>query len=432
MRLKDKTFALVDCNNFYVSCERVWDPKLRNVPVVVWSNNDSCAISRSQEAKDAGITMGMPAFKARDVLKKFGIHGLSSNYALYADMSRRSVNVLSTFTPNIEPYSIDESFLDLDGIPLQKLGNYGKEIKKAMQKNVGLPVGVGIASTKTLSKIANHLAKKRAVYGGVCDLKSKTEQELNELLATFPVGDIWGIGWRNRDWLMDSGIDTALKLKQADPKWIRKKMTVMGERIVLELNGISCMSIRLFPEAKKGIASTRQFGRDVTDFEELCESITWHCTKACEKLRSQGSLASVIFVFIKTNRHSKNKEQYSRSISINLPEHSDYTPQFVRYALSGLRQIFQRGYNYHKAGIILTGIIDKASAPYSIFEEQNIIDQRQKRTGVMTAIDRINKRWGNNTLFLARQGVSQSWHARQMNKSQRFTTHWKELPTAKL
>ena len=189
-------------------------------------------------------------------------------------------------------------------------------------------------------------------------------------------------------------------------------MTVMGERIVMELNGISCIPIKLYPEPKKGIASTRQFGRNVTDFEELCESVTWHCTKTTEKLRNQGSVASVIFVFIKTNRHSKNKEQYSRSIAMNLPEHSDYTPQFVKHALSGLRQIFQPGYNYHKAGVILTGIIDKASAPYSIFEEQKITDLRNKKTTVMTAIDRINKRWGHDTLFLAQQGVKQGWHGK--------------------
>ena len=351
----NRVYALVDCNNFYASCERVFRPDLRGKPIVVLSNNDGNIIARSKEAKALGIAMGEPYFKAKPLLKKYNVQVFSSNYTLYGDMSRRVMDVLQQVEPDLEIYSIDEAFISLPGGKCFNRIRRGRYIRAVVQQYTGIPVSIGFASTKTLAKLANRIAKKESLHKGVFDLTD--HDDIDKLLATIKVEDIWGIGRQHTKKLNTQKIVTARDLKYADDGWIRKHLTVTGLRTVWELRGIPCVSLDKAPAPKKGIITSKSFGRPVTSIKELSEAVTTYISRAAEKLRSQHSIASSVSVFIATNRFKPEKPQYSNSLMLSLPGPTSSTPILIRQALRCLRKIYKPGYEYKKAGVMLTEII---------------------------------------------------------------------------
>jgi len=415
--------ALVDCNNFYVSCERLFQPQLEGKPVVVLSNNDGCVVSRSQEAKDLGIGMAVPWYQLQDVARKHGIIALSSNYTLYADLSNRVMSLLSQFSPDQEIYSIDESFIDLSGIPAD-LTDYGQQIRRAIRQCVGIPVCVGIAASKTLAKLANHVAKKQPYYHSVCDFNRMTDAELNILLDAIEVGEIWGVGKRSTARLRTMGIHTVLDLKHASPMCIRNEFSVVLERTVAELNGVACLKLEDVTPPRQQIICSRSFGSPVSSLPDLGQAVIAYTARAAEKLRDQHSIAGGIQIYIRTNPHKINAPQHQQSILIALPEPTDDTRQLCHAALSGLRQIYRNGYAYQKTGVMLTAIIPATDRPRTLFDD---IAAQHQSSALMTTLDHINRRMGSGTLRLLGEGVKKNWAMRRGNMSKRYTTEWREL-----
>lgn len=418
-------FALVDCNNFYVSCERVFEPGLEGKPVVVLSNNDGCVIARSNEAKALGIKMGIPAFKCKDLFKKHSVYVYSSNYSLYGDISQRVMDTLTRFAPRIEIYSIDEAFLLLTGFTTSNLTDYARYIKTTEKKWTGIPVSIGIGHTKTLAKVANEVAKKYPRYAGVLDVTDYPQ--LDELLDGVDVADVWGIGRKYTQFLNRYGIYTALQLKNAPDQWVKKNLTIMGLRTVKELRGISCVSLEEIPAPKKGIISSRSFGRAVETLPELKEAIADYVSRAAEKLRAQSSAASFIQVFLTTSRF--NGPQYSNSSSTRLPTPTAYTPELIHCAHKCLKKIFKPNYRYKKAGVMLTGIVPEDEIQLNVFGTPS---SRDRWKTLMKTVDRINTRWGSNTIQFAAPGIKRSWRMRQLRRSPRYTTQWSEIPVVNL
>jgi DNA polymerase V len=426
--MKKKIYALVDCNNFYVSCEQVFHASIQNTPVIVLSNNDGCIVARSNEAKKLGIKMGQPVFACEELISKHHIQVFSSNYSLYADMSARVMHVLAQFSPRLEVYSIDEAFLDLSALNIDDLTEFGRVIKARVLQFTGIQVSVGIASTKTLCKIANERVKKDARYQGVLDLSALSPQAMDEVLSHIAIEDVWGIGDKYSLFLMNHGILDAKNLKYADEKWIRRHLTVVGERTVLELQGTACIPLEIQRPAKKGIMCSKSFGRDVTRFEELEEVVATYTARAAEKLRSQDSLASCITVFIRTNAFKKDSPQYSNSFSLRIPYPTAFTPELIRYALNGLKAMYRDGYSYKKAGVYLTRIVPQEAVQPDLFAEFSLYDY-YKQARLMYIVDAINKIYGRDILFFAIQGITRSWKMRQSRLSSRFTTQWSEILT---
>jgi DNA polymerase V len=420
-----RSIALIDVNNFYVSCERVFNPKLNNKPVVVLSNNDGCAISRSNEAKALGIKMGEPWFKCQEIARKHHVQGLSSNYALYADMSNRVMTILRDFSPNQEVYSIDECFLDLTGF--HNLRSYGQEMRSRILKWTGLPVCVGIGATKTLAKLANHCAKKMPEFNGVCDFGQFTELELNALLKKIDVGEVWGIGRRITARLISLGINTAYDLKHADPEYLRQQFSVVIAKTVSELNGTVCIELEEISPPRKQILSTRSFGRPVRDYNSLAEAITLYMSRAAEKLRDQHSVAGTLHVYIRTNPHKPDDAQYANGMTISLPSPTDDTIRLVNVALWILRRLYTRGYNYAKAGVYLSDIAPRTSVQIDLFTEARPANRSQN---LMGTIDRINAKMGRDSIKLASEGINYAWKMRSSRKSPNYTTSWDELINA--
>jgi DNA polymerase V len=420
------SFALVDGNNFYVSCERVFNPSLEGRPVVVLSNNDGCAVARSAEVKALGVKMATPWFQMKDLAKKHGIIALSSNYTLYADMSNRMMSVLRQFSPHQEIYSIDECFLGMDGID-QDLTRYAQRIKQQVHRWTGIPVCVGIAASKTLAKLANHAAKKQAKWDGVCDLGEIPESELDEILAGIEVGEVWGVGRRLREQLIAMNIHTALALKQADSALIRRRFSMALERTVLELRGISCLALDAVVPDKQQIVCSRSFGLPVLHLAGLSEAVSSYTTRAAEKLRRQSSIASAIHVHIATSPFHEQDPQYAQGITIPLPEASNDTNRLIRAALWGLRQIYRPGYRYAKAGITLMAISPEATRQSALFTDE-ISEARSIQ--LMQTMDGINRKMGKDTLFMASSGICKGWRMMQENKSPCYTTSWAQLATA--
>lgn len=419
-------FALVDCNNFYASCEKLFDPKLASKPVVVLSNNDGCVVARSAEVKALGIPMGVPWFKIQKEVKQYGIVAFSSNYALYADMSNRVVEVLGQFTPNLEVYSIDESFLDLSGFN-RDLVEYGQEIRLRIQQWLGLAVCVGIAPSKTLAKLANHCAKKGlAGSGGVCDFTTMTESQLSQLFAGIEVGEVWGVGRKIEARLANMGITTVLQLREADPDLIRYKFSVVLERTVRELRGVSCLDLEEVAPDKQQIMCSRSFGQYVYDRDQLEEVVASYVARAAEKLRKQASLAGALMVFIRTNPFNPKEPQYQRSMTIPLPEATADTRVLVMWALKGLKRIYRPGFAYQKAGVMLSELRPKAMAQASLFADPG--DDRGQR--LMATLDVINQRWGRGTLRSAVEGMEKPWQMKRQRLSPSYTTDWQGLPMA--
>lgn len=422
-----RTIALIDVNNFYVSCERSFDPALKSHPVVVLSNNDGCIISRSNEAKALGIKMGEPWFKCQELVKKHKIKGLSSNYALYADMSNRVMTILSDFSPNQEIYSIDECFLDLTGFERKNILEYGQQMRNRILKWTGLPVCVGVGSTKTLAKLANHIAKKNTQFNGVCHLNQLREGELNRLFSDLDVGEVWGVGRKLAIKLKALGVHTVLDLKQANSEYMRQQFSVVMEKIVHELNGTVCIELEEIVPPRKQILSSRSFGHPVRDFNSLAESITLYMSRAAEKLRSQHSLVNIVQVYIRTSPFKLDETQYSNGMTIPLPTPTDDTRQLVKVALWALKRLYKPNLNYAKAGVSLGDLIPRASAQFDLFASAQ---SNSRSTKLMSAIDRINAKMGRESIKLASEGFARSWKMKQGNKSPNYTTRWDQILVA--
>ena len=410
-------YALVDCNSFYVSCERLFEPGLKNRPVVVLSNNDGCVISLSKEAKALGIKTGTPIYKCRSVLESRGGAVFSSNYTLYGDLSSRVMNTLAAFSPEIEIYSIDEAFLNLKGIE-EPLLNYGRSIKRRVEQHTGIPVSIGIAPTKTLAKAASRHAKNNS---GVSVLDTK--KEITGFLAEFDVSDIWGIGGRYAELLKKHGIDTALKLTEKDDAWIKKKLTIVGLRMVYELRGKGCINLETDIPPKKTICSSRSFGKLITEKDELMQALSQYASRAAQKLREQRCSASALTVFIATNPF-KDGPQYSNSATAVFNTAENYSPAFIKAAGSLLNRIYKPGYKYKKAGIILADIIRDSSKQYDLFSDYEKIEKRENISRVM---DSINARYGRNAINICTGGFNNDWEMRREYLSPAYTTDFNQL-----
>ena len=418
-------FALVDGNNFYVSCERVFQPKLENRPVVVLSNNDGCAVARSAEVKALGVKMGTPWFQMSGLARKHGIVALSSNYELYADLSNRMMGLLSRYSPDQEAYSIDECFLGMSGYEHYDLVAYGQEMRGTVKRGIGIPVCVGFAATKTLAKLANHCAKKGlAGVEGVCDFGRLSDIERSRLFASIPVGEIWGVGRRLSSQLAERGIATVEALRTADAKTLRREFSVVMERTIAELNGISCMAMEDAVPNKQQIMSSRSFGQYVYELEPLGEAVASYIAIAAAKLRSQGSLAGMVQIYIRTNPFKESDPQYQRALTIPLPEATDDTLRLIRVAQWGLKKIYRHGYAYQKAGIALMNLSDANQVQLGLFATS------RDNTELMRVMDRINATWGRGTLCSAAEGIQKEWKMKREKKSPGYTTRWDELPEA--
>lgn len=426
----NQLFALVDVNNFYVSCERVFAPKLEGVPMVVLSNNDGCAVARSAEVKALGVKMATPWFQMKDLAKQHGIQAYSSNYTLYGDMSSRVVEVLRRFTPNLEVYSIDESFLQIETVLKQYADptSLGQIIKQDVKDTTGLPVCVGIGTSKTLAKLANHLAKKHPQFAGVCDISSMPKEALYQWMAETAVGEIWGIGGKTAKKLKELKINSVFDLAQISPQAMRQQFGVVIERICYELRGVSCLQLEEVAPAKQQIISSRSFGKPVTSMEELAESVATHAARGAEKLRSQKSVTGALTIFVQTNPHKPFEPQHHQSITVVLSDPSDNTLTLTSAALKGLKQIYKTGFKYKKAGVILNLLADKPTMQQSLFDD---IEVKGKSAGLMKAMDSINSRFGNAAIKTAASGTKQDWQMRSGNRSPNYTTQWDELPVAR-
>lgn len=381
---EERRFALVDCNNFYASCEKLFAPKLAGRPVVVLSNNDGCVVARSAEAKALGIGMGVPWFKIAATAESQGVVALSSNYALYADMSNRVVEVLSAFTPDLEVYSIDESFLNLSGFLHLDLVYFAQQIRQRIARWVGLPVCVGIGPTKTLAKLANHFAKKQAAFEGVCDLESLDEPTRARLFAETPVDEVWGVGRRIATRLSEMGIETVETLRRSDPVWIREQLSVVLSRTVRELNGVSCLSLEAVTPPKQQIMASRSFGSLVVDIEDLREALAHHVSRAAEKLRSQGDEAGALTVMIRTNPFKPAEPQYQRTVTLPLGTPTSDTLHLITMAHQILDDIFRPGFAYHKAGIMLSELRPTTARQADLF---GLPAQDARRQAAMQVMD---------------------------------------------
>jgi DNA polymerase V len=412
--------ALVDANNFYVSCERVFAPRLLGRPVVVLSNNDGCVIARSDEAKALGIKMGAPLFKTQHLVEAHDVAVYSSNYCLYGDMSQRVMGALQEFTPEVEIYSIDEAFMSLDAGSASTMLARGLEIKEKVRQWTGIPVSVGISQTKTLAKVANRAAKKSPGAQGVLDLMDFCDQ--TRMLDDTPVGDVWGVGPSYTKLLKAAGITTARRLRDADRRWVRQRMTVAGARIVEELRGVRCIALEQCPAQKKSITCSRSFGRLVESHEELREAVAVYMTRAAEKLRRAKLAAGVVTVFINTSRFSP-EPQYGNSATCELACSTDATDELLGWALHGLEKIFRGGYRYKKAGVMLNRLIPADRQSKRLFGDADY--ERSRR--VMKAVDEINAWYGHDTVRFGVARPDAPWKTKFLRRSPRYTTRLKEV-----
>ena len=417
--------ALVDCNSFYVSCERLFNPSIIKKPVIVLSSNDGCVISRSTEAKILGIKMGEPYFKVKKIVKKNNVKVFSSNYSLYGDISRRVMKTLKQFSPKIEIYSIDEAFLDLSSIKDKDLLEYGSRIRKTILKWTGIPTSIGIATTKTLSKIANHIAKKDNL--GVINLINT--QQIDKILKKIKINDVWGVGRQLTQFYIKNGINTAYQLKKMPDDWIKKNTNVFGGRTAMELKGLSCISLETYQEKRKNCCVSRSFGRKVTKLEELNESVTTHCLNAAEKIRLDNQTTKKITVFIRTNPFQKDKNYYVNSKDIDLPIRTNDSIELVKQALIALKCIYKKGYKYQKVGIIFSALNDVDIYKKNLF---SLINSEEKRKKLMKAIDYTNNKYGRNALSIAHAGLKKKWNIKRQHYSKIDTACFDFLPIVKI
>lgn len=415
-----QAIAIADADTFYVSCERVFDARLRGRPIVVLSNNDGCVISRSREARELGIGMGAPLFKVRHIVEENDVAVFSSNYALYGDLSLRLADAFQEFTPDVEVYSIDEAFLGLEERPGQTFREYGLEIRAKVYKWTGIPCSLGISGTKTLAKVAQRFTKKHPEAQGVLDLTDPADQAA--VLDETPVGDVWGVGPANAKLLKGKGIGTARQLRDADRRWVRQRMTVVGARIVEELRGISCIPLEKCPQARKSVTCSRSFGVLVESQEELREAVAVYMTKAAERLRRSRLAAGVVTVFINTSRFDPGP-RYSNSATYELAYSTDSTDELLAWALKGLGQIYRPGYRYKKAGVMLNRLAPADELSMRLFNDERF--QMSRR--VMKAVDEINTRHGRNTIRFGAAPAKGRWETKFLRRSQCYTTRLDEV-----
>jgi len=425
MHYSKNKIALVDCNSFYVSCERLFDPSIIKKPVIVLSSNDGCVISRSTEAKALDIKMGEPYFKVEKIVKKNDVKVFSSNYSLYGDISRRVMKTLRQFSPQIEIYSIDEAFLDLSSIKNEDLFEYSNKIRQTVLKWTGIPTSIGIAATKTLSKAANHVAKKEK--SGIVNLINS--KQIDEILSKININDVWGVGRQLTKFYTKNGINTAYQLKNMHNSWIKKNTNVFGSRTAMELRGISCISLDVQQEKRKNCCVSRSFGRKVTKLEELKESITTHCLNAAEKIRSDNQTTKRITIFIRTSPFQKDKNYYANSKDVDLPIRTNDSIELVKQALVALRYIYRKGYKYQKAGIILSGLNDINIYKKNLFSS---INSEEKRKKLMKAIDYTNIKYGRQTLSIAQAGLKKKWNIKRQYSSKIDTACFDFLPVIRV
>ena len=427
MTIKNQSVALIDCNNFYVSCERVFNPALKRKPIIVLSNNDGCVIARSQEVKNLGIKMGVPWFKVQGFAKNHKIITYSSNYTLYADMSNREMKIISEFGSHQEIYSIDECFLNLTELKHIDLNDYGQRIRARINRLLGLPVCVGFGASKTLAKIANHLAKKHLIYNGVCDLSIKEHDVLDALFFKIQVKEVWGVGKRIEKKLVELGINTVLDLKRSSPRVLRKKFSITMERTVRELNGESCIPLEEVTRPKKQLICSRGFGIPVFSLDELSEAITTYTTRVAEKLRDQKSVATMVYVFIQTNPFKNKDQQYNSGRLISLMKPTNDTRELISAALRGLKSIYKPGLAYKKAGVLLDNLLSSNQYQKCLFDD---IASQKNSESLMQAIDRINSKMGSGTIKFTGEGLQKRWSAKSEKKTQCYTTSIDEIPVA--
>lgn len=419
-------YLMVDCNNFYASCERVFDPSLEGRPVVVLSNNDGCVIARSGEAKALGIAMGEPAYKREDFFARNGVRVFSSNYALYGDMSARVMRILGGFSEEAEVYSIDECFLLLRGLSSSSLLRTAREIRRAVRQWTGIPVCVGLARTKTLAKVANRLAKREDGDG---TRLLEDERDIDRVLGGMETGEIWGIGRRNARYLSACGVRTALDLKGRDDDWVRRHLTVTGLRTVLELRQIPCIALEEAPPPARSLVCSRSFGTRIESLASLEEAVSAYVQRAGEKLRRKGLVAGAVQVFLETNRFQPGP-RYAANRCRALPAPTADTLALQRPALEILREIHKPGYRYQKAGVILLDLSPAGGRQLSFLEPHG--EEKARRDRLMRVMDRVNAAHGRGALTLAASGLgSKDWHMRQERRSPRYTTSWAELPVAR-
>lgn len=415
-------FALCDCNNFYVSCERVFNARLVGKPVVVLSNNDGCIVARSNEAKALGIKMGAPLFQVQQLIDVYDVQVLSSNYCLYGDMSNRVMSVLSDLAPELEIYSIDEAFLNLEYKAKHgSLTDFGRKIKETVYKWTGIPLSIGLAETKTLAKLANHLAKKSDKAQGVLDLTRSPYQD--HALERTPVGDLWGIGRQSAKLLHSRGITTARQLRDVDIRWARRALTVVGARIIEELRGNSCLPIESCPPPKKSLTCSRSFGNVIETLSDLREAVASFTIKAAERLRKNGLAAGAITVFVATNRFAKDAPHYANSLTIEMAYPTDATPELLARSMSCTEKLYRAGCKFKSAGVMLNGLLPASPMTIRMQDDERWVKSRR----LMQAIDGINSRMGRDTIKFGIAGFKQSWRTKFEQRSPRCTTNWREL-----
>lgn len=424
MATTEKAIALIDCNSFYASCERIFRPELRKRPVVVLSNNDGCVIARSAEAKQLGIKMGAPYFQIRRDLERWGVVAFSSNYALYGDISERVMAVIESLVPAVEVYSIDEAFADLTGVPDPE--TLGRTIRREVLQRTGIPVGVGISTTKTLAKLANHAAKKwQRQTGGVVDLRDPGRRE--KLLRAMPVDEVWGIGRRMSAHLEEMQIKTAWDLSSADARTLRKKFSVVIEKTARELRGVSCLGLEEVAPPKQEICCSRMFGKRVTELAPIREAVASYAARASEKLRAQQSMCKRVRVSIRTGMFNPDEPKFARGVMVELPYHTDDTRLITRGALAGLEQLFREGFAFAKAEVLLVDLRQRGEYNDDLFAET----QPASAEKLMGVLDQINSRWGRGTLRPGRVPADPEWGMRREMLSPCFTTRLDQLWTVK-
>ncbi|WP_061291971.1 translesion error-prone DNA polymerase V subunit UmuC [Azotobacter vinelandii] len=417
----ERAFALIDCNSFYCSCERVFRPDLARAPIVVLSNNDGCVISRTTEAKALGIKMGQPYFQIRHDLRRWGVAVFSSNYALYGDMSQRVMTVLESLLPAVEVYSIDEAFADLTGIS-GSLEALGHDVRRQVLRQTGLPVGVGIATTRTLAKLANHAAKRwMRQTGGVVDIR--VPERRDKLLRVTEVGEVWGVGRRLSDRLMAMGIRTAWDLAQADPRTIRRRFSVVVEKTVRELRSVACLELEDEPAPKQEICCSRMFGRRLRELEPIRQAVATYAARASEKLRAQRSLCRQVRVSIRTGMFNPTEPKFAKGVICTLPYPTDDARLIVRMAAEGLERVYQEGFAFSKAEVLLLDLCQRGEYTDDLFSAQ----QPAAAERLMGVMDAINGRWGRGTLRPASIPTAPDWGMRRELMSQSYTTRLDQL-----
>ena len=419
---RTRKLALVDCNSFYVSCERLFNPKIRKKPVVVLSNNDGCIISRSDEAKALGIKMGEPYFKAKDIIIKNKVEVFSSNYSLYGDLSRRVMRTLKRFNSEMEVYSIDEAFLDLSNFSDQDVEKIGKEIRETVLQWTGIPTSVGIAKTKTLSKSANHIAKKK--ISGVTSLIGI--ENIDPILEKIDINDVWGVGKKLTKFYQKNGIYNAKQLKNKSNTWVKKSSNVLSSRTAMELRGISCIGLETTTAKRKSCVVSRSFGKRIKKFQELKEAVANYCLNASEKIRSESLVAKTITIFIRTSPFQRDFGYYSNSNTVDFPIATNNSIEIVKTAVSILDNIFKNGYQYQKAGVMLTSLCNDDDIKNLFSSEKD-----EKINNLMRSIDNTNYRYGRSTLSLASAGIQKKWNMKREYSSKIDTADFSSLPKIK-